>query len=170
MTLRQRLVEGARESAAGRWFEGLNQRDSTIVVALGAVLLALLAFAFVWLPIHDWSSAAQARHEKQRQLLEWMKANETAAREVARSTGSTGAAAQGSLLTLVANSAAEAGIQLTRVQPEANGVSVVLQNQPFSEVLRWLAKLAEQHQVTIRQVSMDRQNAPGIVNARITFG
>ena len=168
MTLRERITEGARESAAGRWFDTLSQRDRTIVTALAAFLLALFAFTTIWLPVHDWSNAAQQRHEKQRSLLEWMRANEGAARESARAAG--GGTAQGSLLTLVANSAAESGIQLTRVQPEANGVSVMLQNQPFSEVFRWLAKLAEQHQVTVRQVSIDRQNVAGIVNARITFG
>jgi general secretion pathway protein M len=169
-TLADRIVEGARESAAGRWFDGLAERDRRVVVALAIVVSIAIGFTFIWLPIHDWSVAAQERQQEQTALLDWMHANEAAARAAGANGGGSKAAGQGSLLTLVANSAAEAGIQLTRVQPEASGVSVMLQNQSFSEVLRWLSKMVEQHQVTIRQVSIDRQNAPGIVNARVTLG
>jgi general secretion pathway protein M len=165
-----RLSESARESAAGRWFDGLAQRDRQIVTALAIMLSLAIGFTFIWLPIHDWSVAAQQRQQAGTSLLEWMRANEAAARAAGASGGGgTRASGQGSLLTLVANSAAEAGIQLTRVQPEATGVSVMLQNQPFSEVLRWLTKMAEQHQVTIRQISIDRQTTPGVVNARVTL-
>jgi general secretion pathway protein M len=170
MTRSEQIMTELRESAAGRWFDGLAQRDRQIVAGLALALALAIGFTFIWLPIHDWSAAAQERQQSETSLLEWMKANESAAREAGRSGGSTSGAGQGSLLTLVANSAAEAGIQLTRVQPEASGVSVMLQNQPFSEVLRWLSRMVDQQQVTIRQVSIDRQSAPGLVNARVTLG
>lgn len=170
MTHIDRLVEGFRESPAGRWLDALAPRDRQIVVALAIVLSIAIIFTFVWQPIRDWSVAAQERQQQQVALLDWMRANEAAARAAGASGGGRqSTTGQGSLLTLVANSAAEAGIQLTRVQPEATGVSVMLQNQPFSEVLRWLGKMVEQHHVTIRQVSIDRQTSPGIVNARVTL-
>ena len=165
----QRIETQFRESAAGKWFEGLIPRDRLVVMALAVALVLALAWVLIWQPVHDWSTAAQQRHEEQSALIEWMKMNELQARDAGRSAGSS-RSASGSLLTLVANSAAEAGIQLNRVQPEGGGgVSVVLQNQPFSEVLRWLGELSTRHQVTIRQVSIDKQPAPGIVNVRVNM-
>jgi general secretion pathway protein M len=75
----------------------------------------------------------------------------------------------GSLLTLVANSAARAGLSLLRYQKEGDGVAVVLENQPFNSLIEWIAALERDDNVTVKQISIDGQSAPGLVNARITL-
>jgi general secretion pathway protein M len=73
-------------------------------------------------------------------------------------------------LTLVANSAARAGLQLLRYQPEGGGgVSVVLQNQSFNALIGWLADLEQRDHVAVKQISIDAQSEPGLVNARINL-
>lgn len=74
------------------------------------------------------------------------------------------------MLTLVANSAARSGVQLLRYQPEGSGgVSVVLQNQPFNTVIQWLSDLEQTDHVGVKQISIDDQTEPGMVNARINL-
>jgi general secretion pathway protein M len=74
----------------------------------------------------------------------------------------------GSLLTVVANSAAHAGLLLLRYHPEGSGgVSVVLQNQSFDSLITWIAELEQDDHVTVKQISVDAQTEPGLVNARI---
>jgi type II secretory pathway component PulM len=158
-----------RTSAAGRWLDALEPRDRAIVVALAAAVVATLLFLGIWQPVASWSSAQNARYERQVAILDWMRANEAAARAAGQQddgSGNTG----GSLLTLVANTAASAGIQLTRYQPDAGGgVSVVLQGQDFNAMLQWLAAMQAQRQVRVRQMSVDAQGDPGKVNARLNL-
>jgi len=162
-------VERWRQSAAARWLDGLEPRDRAIVIALAMALVATLLYLVVWQPIHAWSNAQAERYERQVALLDWMRANEAAARAAGREDTSASGAG-GSLLTLVANTAASTGIQLTRYQPDAGGgVSVVLQGQDFNAMLQWLAAMQAQRQVRVRQMSVDAHGDPGKVNARINL-
>jgi general secretion pathway protein M len=163
-------LERWRSTPAGRWLDGLEVRDRAIVYALAAAVLATIVFLGLWRPLHAWSSTQADRYERQVALLDWMRTNEAAARAAATRSADGSGGAAGSLLTVVANTAAAAGIQLTRYQPEAGGgVSVVVQGQDFNALLRWLAAMQAERQVRIRQLSVDAHGDPGRVNARINL-
>lgn len=156
------------QSAVGRRFHALERREQDLVTA-GAAVLGIAVFYFaVWQPISDWSSRAEAQYARQLAVVDYLRTNEAAA----RSAGSVSAAQQtggGSILTVVADTAAAAGIALTRYQNETGGgLSIVLQDQEFESVLRWLAQLERVEGRRIRQLSVDAQGNPGRVNARIS--
>ena len=44
---------------------------------------------------------------------------------------------------------------------------MVLQNQSFDALIRWIAELGQGDHVTVKQISVDAQTEPGLVNARI---
>jgi general secretion pathway protein M len=164
-------IERWHASVAGRWLAGLESRDRLIVLSLaGLFAVAVLTLGVIG-PIHEWSSKQSARYERQLALLDWMRLNEAPARAAGRKApGGAAATAGGSLLTLVANTAAAQGIQLTRYQPEAGGgVSVVLQRQEFNAIVRWLTAMQREQQVRVRQLSIDAHGEPGLVNARINL-
>jgi general secretion pathway protein M len=163
-----RFENAFRDSAVGRWFAGLEPNERTLVTALAALVALATVYVAIWQPLHTWSSDADRRYQHQLALLDWMRQQEAAAREAAQH--GQGAPASGSLLTIVANSAASAGLQLLRYQPEASGgVSVVLQNQPFNALIEWLAQLEQRDGVAVKQISIDGQTKDGLVNARINF-
>ena len=153
-------------SPAGRWLAGLETRDRNIVLALAAVVALALFYVLLWRPVHRWADAQSERYESQVALLDWMHANEAAA----RAKGQQADHPTGPDTAIIASTAASAGLQLTRYQPEAGGgVSVVLQAQPFDAVLTWVAQLEQQQQVVVKQMSVDAQGDPGRVNARINL-
>ena len=153
-------------SQAGRWLAGLEARDRMVVLALAAVVAFALFYALLWLPVHRWADAQSERYESQVALLDWMHANEAAARK----KGQEADHPAGPDTTTIANSAAAAGVQIAHYQVEAGGgVSVVLQSQPFNAVLSWVAQLEQQQQVVVKQMSVDAQGDPGRVNARINL-
>ena len=163
-----RLENTLRDSVAGRWFTGLEAKERTLAAALAALVALAAIYAIVWQPLHAWSSDADRRYQHQLALLDWMRQQEGAAREAAQR--GQGSPASGSLLTVVANSAASAGLQLLRYQPEASGgVSVVLQNQSFNALIEWLGQLEQRDGVGVKQISIDGQADNGLVNARINF-
>jgi general secretion pathway protein M len=156
-------------SAAHQWLEGLAPRDRTIVHVLGLVIAALLVYGAIWKPVADWRDRADQRFRQAAAVHEWIIVNQARLESAGRGGGSR---AGGSLVpSAVANSAAAAGIQVTRVQPEgSDGVSVVIQDQDFNQVLMWLDQLTTREQFTIRQLSIDSQANPGRVSVRISLG
>jgi general secretion pathway protein M len=94
-----------------------------------------------------------------------MKLNEAEARRMAKAPKPEG---ERSVLPVITRSAEANGLKLNRLQPEANGVvSVVIQNQPFRNVMEWLQQLEENNGISVEQASIDQQGPPGRVNAQI---
>ena len=162
----ERFDNAFRESAIGRWFATLEPNERTMVTVLAGFLVAVLLYLSIWRPVSDWCNRADALYQRQIAVLDWMRLHESEARAAGQRSEST--RESGSLLTVVANSAAHAGVQLLRYQPEGGGgVSVVLQNQSFNAVIAWVAALEQEDHVTVKQISIDAQTEPGLVNARI---
>ncbi len=161
------LIARWRQSALGRRFDALESRERDVVTVLALVIAAAIFYVAIWQPVADFSARAEARYARELAVLDYLRTNEAAARDAGRRGGGA-AAGVGSILTVVADTAAAAGIQLTRYQNETGGgLSIVLQDQNFDAVLRWLADL-ERDGRRIRQLSVDAQGNPGRVNARIS--
>jgi general secretion pathway protein M len=163
-----RIDNAFRASAAGRWYGGLEANERSLMAGLAGFLVLVILYLGIWSPLADWSRRADAQYQHQMAVLEWMHQKEKEAR--AAGQRNEGTPETGSLLTVVANSAARSGVQLLRYQPEGSGgVSVVLQNQPFNTVIAWLSDLEQRDHVAVKQISIDDQTEPGMVNARINL-
>jgi general secretion pathway protein M len=161
----EKVDNAFRTSVIGRWFVHLEPNERTMVSCLFAFLCTVALYLGIWRPLSDWSSNADTQYRRQLAVVDWMKLHEKEAR--AAGQRADGARESGSLLTTVANSAAHAGIQLLRYQPEGGGVSVVLQNQSFNALIAWIADLEQNSHVSVKQISIDSQGESGLVNARI---
>jgi len=161
------LQQQWQASSLARAYEALTERDRLVVLGLAAFLGLVVLYLGVWAPAHDWNVAAGDRYQRQFSVLQWMRANEDDARAAARSSAAGQRSGNSSMLTRVSSSANRAGVRLTRFQPEGGGgVAIVIQNQPFNAVLRWLDDLARER-IQVRQLSLDRQGPSGLVNGRI---
>jgi len=160
------LLDRLRTSPPARWLATRERNEQTIIVALGAVTLVTVLWLGIWKPVSDWREVEHNRFGNAQSTLDWMRANEARAREFAQ-TGDAQAGGR-SLIPLITRSAEVQGLTLTRLQPETNGsVSVVLQAQPFNEVLRWLHQLEQNNGVNVSRVAFDTDANPGYVNAQI---
>ena len=58
----------------------------------------------------------------------------------------------------------------SRLQPEGDGVvRIWLEDVPFDALLRWLADLQLRYGVRVDTADIERESAPGLVNARVTL-
>lgn len=154
-------------SGVGLWYQSLEVRERLALNVLVSFLLVTVLYLGVWQPIHEWRDATERTYVRHGALLEWMRANENAARRAGGFTRSprTG----GSLLSLVANSAPRHALTLTRYQPEgSDGVGVSLQDASFDALIAWLDELNRTRAVTVRQLTVTRLNEPGRVSATLT--
>ena len=160
----EKLKAAFAASSAGRWYFAKSSSDQLVLAVIAVCVVLLLGWALIWKPVSDWENGARKRFEVNQDSLDYLKSQESTARRAATSARQGGGERQ--LLPVVSNAARVAGVQLSRFTPEADGsVSVVLQNQPFDEVMRWLHGLENNNQVYVVQAAIDLEDA-GRVNAR----
>jgi general secretion pathway protein M len=154
------------------WWMNLADRERR-VLQVGALLLALLAgYVLVWEPLQQSRQDWQRRAEAADASLHWMRA---AAGQVLQRRGQAGAIAAPlddgrSLLARIDGGAREAGLggALLRVEPIGpDQVRVQFQQAGFDALMGWMEGLALQHGVRVSELSVQRSQGVGQVDARM---
>lgn len=154
----------------GRW-QAMPLRDRRALLALTAFFLAVAAWLLVITPAFDYAEASRARLASEQQDLAWMTQHANEARRAAASARRAGTPPGQSLLSLVSGSAGEAGINLQRFEPDgAERVRVSIENGVFTDVMRWVVTLEQQHGLKVSAFTADAATAPGVANIRLTIG
>jgi general secretion pathway protein M len=155
------------------WWETLNTRERGLVAGGTVLALVVVLYVLVWEPLQTSSRRLRQNVAEQRANLAWMR---QAAQEIKRLNGASiaqPASDDRSLLTLVDQTARAAGLgaAMKRVAPQGDDkLSVQLDSVEFDKLIPWLGALEHDHRITIVNLSADRTNAPGLVNARIILG
>lgn len=161
------LSQRVQGTSAWRWYAGREPHERPVIAGLLMVVMAALFWLAIWKPINDWRLTETNRYQNAQSTIEWMRANEAAARARASQASAT-PGNERSLLPLVTREANNQGIRLNRLQPESDGaVSVVVQAQPFNAVIEWLDRLQQAHNIEVQRMSVDAEGQPGLVNAQI---
>ncbi|HEY2394410.1 MAG TPA: type II secretion system protein M [Rudaea sp.] len=157
----------------GAWWQGLSARDRHVLaVGIGIVAL-LLGWAFVWFPLTRAREQLQARVERQRSDLAWMR--QTSGELVTlHASGARGQVdRQGkSLFALADVTARGAGLAtaLKRVEPTGpKSVRVSFEGANFDALIGWVDGLGRDYGVQPTDLSADRVEGIGLVNARVVL-
>lgn len=156
-------------------YDHLTKRDQqALIVLLVALVLAFIYFG-LWRPIAGFHEQAEASRENAEELLGWMAANRQSIQTLAQAGGSGNTPATQitdgrALMSTVTRSAGESGLSLNRFEPSGDSaIRVWLENVPFQSVAAWLERLNDEFGIVVEQASFDRQDAPGVVSARLTL-
>jgi len=157
------------------WWNKLSERERQIL-AIGAVVVVLLiGWAFVWHPLARARVQMQARVAQQSSDLAWMR--QSAAELTAlRAKGARGKVdRQGKSLFALADVTARGaglGAALKRVEPAGTGpksVRVSFEGANFDALSGWLDALSRDFGVQAVDLSADRVEGVGLVNARVVL-
>lgn len=155
------------------WWLGLQSRERKTLIMGGVVLLISVVYFGMWEPFQTKLARLEQAVEKNRALLGWMErsaAQVEALRRVNRPAAGKRVSDGRSLLALVDQTAKRSrlGAALKRVEPEGKAaVRVWLEQAPFDDMMRWLSQLEQRNGIVIKSITIDRQDTPGRVNARI---
>lgn len=159
-------------SEARVWFTGLELRERAMLL-LGA---ALLLFSILYIAaIEPFANAKQALAERvlrKQETAAWMR---EAAVEVQSLQGALPKAQANttSLLTTVDSTAKAAGLgaAVRNLQQDDNGaaVRVRLEGATFDDMVSWLNALQRQFGVTATQLTVDRGDTAGTINASLSL-
>jgi general secretion pathway protein M len=154
------------------WWDKLQPRERLILTLGCAISLVLILYAGFWYPLQRDVARLQGSIGDQRATVIWM---QNAAREVEQ-LRSNSAARRGSsgapLLTLVEQSARQAGLgaSLSRVEPQGSDqVRVWLEAAAFDSMVGWLGQVRQSQGVEVESVVLDPQKDAGLVNARLVL-
>ncbi len=155
------------------WFDSLEARERLMVAAGAALLVLFLLYVLVWSPIHSGYDALRNSVEEQRSTALWMRESAQTLTSLKRNSGKAAQGLGGKSLLSVADSTARAGglgPALKRVEPEGrDSVRVWLDGAPFDVLVKWLGTLSIIHGVSAESATLERSDATGRVNARLTL-
>ncbi len=155
------------------WWNGLQARERQMI-AIGAIAcVLLLGWAFVWHPLARARADLHARVDRERADVAWMRASSAQAGELHAQGARSHVERQGkSLLALADVTARSSGLSgaLKRVEPTGgNSVRVSFEVANFDMLVDWLAQLSRDYGVRVSDLSADKVEGLGLVNARVTL-
>ncbi len=144
-----------------------------MLIAGVVVLLLVLPYFGVWLPLQDDVAALQRQVQEQQAVKRWMQQAATEVKQLNAAGSAPVRPRDGrSLLAVVDQTAKRSGLGpgLKRLEPEGQAaVRVWLEQVAFDDMVPWLTGLEQQNGLVVATITIDRQELPGRVNARITL-
>jgi general secretion pathway protein M len=155
------------------WWQALAANERRMLGIGAVVAVLLLGWALLWHPLSARRAELEQNVENQRRDLAYVRLG-AAEIEQLRSTGTRSRAdRQGkSLLALADASARGAGLEsaLKRVEPVgARSVRVSFEAANFDALVQWIEGLSMSYGVEANDLSTDRADGIGLVNARVTL-
>lgn len=141
-------------------FERLAPKDQKAVLGLTAFLVAVGFWFLIWKPSQEWMTASRAGFEREQQTEQFLEDNYQ--RVLALTKGATGSPKRDPA-SVVSTTGRTMGLQLTRVQPVNEGVSVWIDTAPYQKLLAWLIELSNKEKLNVKQIRLERTSQEGIV-------
>lgn len=151
-----------------RYLDRLSARERRVVIVGGALAL-LLALTSVLMPLQRKVSATNARVERKRDDLAWLR---SMAPRLTGLASSEPPPLRESLVVIVDRTARQFGLERALVgsQPSGNGaLNVRLEQTSFDGLIGWLSQLHEQYGVRLEAADFDAASAAGTVNASLVL-
>jgi general secretion pathway protein M len=155
------------------WWNGLQARERQMIAFGVIACVVLLGWAFIWHPLTSATADLQARVERERADVAWMRAASVQASEFHAQGARAHVERQGkSLLALADVTARASGLSgsLKRVEPTGgNSVRVSFEVASFDMLVDWLTQLGRDYGVRVSDLSADKVEGLGLANVRVTL-
>jgi general secretion pathway protein M len=155
------------------WWLSRTTEDRMAILISASVVGLLLVYLFGWLPFNKQIVAKRAMVESQLATLEWMKKSAVEIRSLrSGQTGSSTRTSNEALLTLVDRTAKQSQLSkyIQRLKPQNNdSVQLWLEQAPFDNLVKWLGLLVRQYDIDLDSITIERDDASGLVDARLTL-
>jgi general secretion pathway protein M len=153
------------------WFSKTQQEQRAIIIG-GVVVFILLLYVMVWLPFTKNLDKQVKNVQDQKVTLQWIQSNLDQVKKLRLTKRGTKTSSNEALLTLIERTAKNIQLrkQLQNIKPKGdNGVQLMVEQAPFDTLIRWLGQLTLNHGLEIESLNIDKQDSPGLVNARIVI-
>lgn len=151
------------------WYANLADRERRMV-NVGAVVAAVLLLLAIVLPLNR--NIAQARQRVAVKQADLAFIQNAIPQISGAGAGATQRATAESLVVLIDSSARESGLgkSLSSSQPTGDkGLRIRLERVPFDGMVAWLARLSQNHGVSVVSAEIESAGEAGLVNAGLVL-
>ncbi len=142
------------------WWLSLQPREQQLVKIAGFFLGIGLFYSAIWQPIHQARADSELKAKAAVEQLSWLQSR------LPLLAQDSAAASSGSLNDIVAQTAPQFQIKVSRMQPQNEQLQLSLEDVPFEQLLRWLTELQSKHGVQLLQLDIAVSEVPGTVRVR----
>ena len=154
------------------WLAGLEPRERALVYAVTVFVGLFLLYAIFIKPLYSKYDKLVDSVDQQRETVQWMQQSVATIRQLKGSGPAAEGLAGRSLLSVTdtAARAARLGPALKRVEPEgSDAVRVWLDAASFDALVGWLEVMSSRYGANVDTITLERAEAAGLVNARLTL-
>ena len=156
-----------------QWWLSRSPQDKLAIMAAATAVLLLVVYLSIWLPFKREVESKRLLVESQRSTLQWMQESAEEIKLIKqRQISNQSTNRNETLLTLVDRTAKLNQLRefIQRLKPDgSSAVQIWVEKAPFDILIRWLGLLANQHGILLESVSIESQEKPGIVNAKLNL-
>ena len=150
------------------WYELLAPKDRRAIQILAMALVVFITYLLIWEPFNGWAQSHKQDYIHQQEVHDWFMKNKARALELQKSQKSGGG--QRELSSVVSITARQAGLVLSRVQPDRKGMSIWVEDTGYQKLLKWLVLLESKYEVQVQQIRIDKLKEEGRIKAYIHLG
>ena len=149
------------------WFAALAPREQRIVAAGSIVGGIIVLYSAVWDPLVKAHLGRELALSQSRSLAQRLETVGAAVQRAPRNAVNRG----GSLISVVDQASRSNALgKQPRLQPEGDSeVRLSVDAISFDALVRWLADLETRYGVQVQSAEIEKQDAPGVVDARISL-
>jgi general secretion pathway protein M len=148
-----------------QWWADRQPRERMLLASVGVLVFVFAVFQFLIMPLADYRASAQDQHDAALAMLQEVEAG---ARTVQTLQAAAGERPEGAARTVVATTATELALAITRLQPlESGELDVWLDDVASPLLYAWIGRLQERGIPVTRAVI--QKNDRATVSAQITF-
>lgn len=151
-----------RRTEFGLWWGKRSPRERRLLLALSLTAALALLVAAVYRPLAATRAQAVADIRTYDVLIAQLR---TAGPELGRLRSLN----RGDAPALVSSSAAGYGLVVAGLRSNQGVIQLSFENAEFTRIVQWLAQIESTSALRLRAITLRRQPAPGIVNARIAL-
>ncbi|MBW9272885.1 MAG: type II secretion system protein M [Candidatus Thiodiazotropha sp. (ex. Lucinisca nassula)] len=154
------------------WWQSKTPQEHMALIIGAAAILLLLVYLLMWRPFNQALDKKALLVESQQLTLNWMQDNLDLVKNLRSQQRGKSAGSNEALLTLVDRTAKKIRLrqQIQRIKPQGdNAVQLWIEEAPFDTIIKWLGQLTQAHAIEIDSLTIDRQDKPGLVNARLVL-
>ena len=139
----------------------LSIREKVLVLTLIVVGTIVAGYVYLWEPLTEARARSLAEIERAEHAVARLAKYDGAAIQQGPPTRET-------LGVLIASSAIERGIAISRLEPEGGHARVSIAEVDFEALIGWLAELKSGRSARVSTIDIERLTVPGVVAARLT--
>lgn len=153
-----------------KW-EGLEAREQQSLKILAAACVIFFAYFALWMPAKAYMDESQRMLEERAELLDLVRSSRSVLAKASSNSTNSGAILNSQqLVSTVTNLAKRQNLSLKRFEPSGeNKVKVWVEEVSFDVLVSWLSALETSVNVKVEQISVEKQERPGVVSARLTL-